>query len=126
MSLNRLHPLKIVITGDTPVGKTSILNRIVGEPFSMATQATINFSYLKSSITIDGVEVASLIYDTTGMDKFCNMLRIFISNSDGCILVYDVTDKKSFENVKKWMQYFVDANNIRQEQFSIPSPWKQV
>lgn len=110
--LNRPSPLKIDIAGEDPAGKTSIKIKIVGERSDIFTGPTVGVSSNKSSIEIDRVEVAFTIDETAGIDQYLTITPVSFAHSDGCILVYDVTDEHSFKSVKKWMQCFVDVNNI--------------
>lgn len=109
MSLNVSRPLKIVIVGDSHVGKTNIFDVFDGNLFNVDACPTIGVNNLESSINIDGTRVPLTICDTPSLDELNDLSSFNISDCDGCILVYNVENKKSFENVKR-MHHFISTN----------------
>lgn len=98
---------KMVILGDSGVGKTSLMNRFITQKFSSNYKATIGADFLTKEIEVDGVVVTMQIWDTAGQERYQSLGPAFYRGSDCCMLVYDVTSPKSYENIGIWKEYFV-------------------
>ena len=104
---------KVVLIGETGVGKTSILLRYITNKFNPGQFSTIGLSYVDKIIKIDNDKIIKLeIWDTAGQEKFRSLARAFYRNIDVGILVYDVTNKSSFEEIKKFWIKDIKDNNI--------------
>jgi len=99
--------LKVIILGDSGVGKTSLFNKFINDKFSKSYQATIGADFLTKEMTVDDNVVTMQIWDTAGQERFQSLGVAFYRGADACILVYDVTDQKSFESVETWMNEFL-------------------
>jgi len=95
--VNRMKLLKIVILGDSGVGKTSLMERYVNERFVQQYKATIGADFLSKEIAIDDKLVNMAIWDTAGQERYQSLGPAFYRGADACLLVYDVTDLKSFD-----------------------------
>ena len=101
---------KILLLGDSTVGKTCFLLRYTDDTFLDLHMATIGLDYrLKTMILDDHRIVKVQLWDTAGQDKFRAITRNYYKGARGIILIYDVTNIKSFENIKKWI------NEIKEE-----------
>ena len=101
---------KILLLGDSTVGKTCFLLRYMEDSFIDLHMATIGLDYrLKTMILEDQKKVKVQLWDTAGQDKFRAITRNYYKGASGIILIFDVTNNKSFENIKKWM------NEIKEE-----------
>ena len=96
--------LKILIIGDTAVGKTSILLKYVDNFFPEAHMATIGVEYKCKTITTDKYKINLNIWDTAGQERFKSITRSFFNNTNGIVFVYDITSKESFDGVKNWIK----------------------
>ena len=96
--------LKIIILGDSNVGKTSILLKYVDGYFPTIYVATIGVEYKVKKITINGVDINLHIWDTAGQERFRSITKSFMQNADGIIYVYDITQRESFNNLKTWIR----------------------
>ena len=96
--------LKIIILGDSNVGKTSILLKYVDGYFPTIYVATIGDEYKVKKITINGVDINLHIWDTAGQERFRSITKSFMQNADGIIYVYDITQRESFNNLKTWIR----------------------
>ncbi|ONH71617.1 putative Ras-related protein Rab7 [Pichia kudriavzevii] len=105
--------LKVIILGDTGVGKTSLMQRFINGKFSQQYKATIGADFLPKDMTIDDKNVTLQIWDTAGQERFQSLGVAFYRGSDCCVLVYDVTNAKSFENLQSWRDEFLIQANIR-------------
>nr|CAD1839866.1 unnamed protein product [Ananas comosus var. bracteatus] len=92
---------KLVLLGDGRVGKTSLVLRYVNNVFSEKQEATVQASYLKKRLVIEGVPVTLSIWDTAGQEKFHALGPIYYRDADAALLVYDITDSDTFLRVKK-------------------------
>lgn len=93
------------------VGKTCLLNKYIKDQFTMQYKSTIGADFLTKKI-VKGPDTLQLqLWDTAGTEKFHSMGSGFYRNSECCILVYDVTDKKSFEAIDTWKSEFLSQLN---------------
>jgi len=94
---------KIVIIGDPGVGKTNILTRYVEDKFSTSS-ASISTDFLTKSVTQNGTTIKLQIYDTAGQERFRTITTSLYHGAAAVIIVFDVTNKETFERVEKWYQ----------------------
>jgi Ras-related protein Rab-7A len=99
--------LKIIILGDSTVGKTSIMNSFVSGTFSAAYKATIGADFLTKEITVNDKTVSLQLWDTAGQERFQSLGVAFYRGADACVLVYDVTKPRTFENLSNWKEEFL-------------------
>jgi Ras-related protein Rab-7A len=99
--------LKIIILGDSGVGKTSLMNQYVNKKFSNQYKATIGADFLTKEVMIEEKLVTMQIWDTAGQERFQSLGVAFYRGADACVLVYDVTSKKSFKQLLSWQEEFL-------------------
>ncbi|CAK5108743.1 unnamed protein product [Meloidogyne enterolobii] len=99
--------LKVIILGDSGVGKTSLMNQYVNKRFSNQYKATIGADFLTKDITIDDRVVTMQIWDTAGQERFQSLGVAFYRGADCCVLVYDLTYAPSFKNLESWRDEFL-------------------
>ena len=107
--------LKVILLGDTTVGKTSIFTQYIKKEFQISTLATIGMDNTKKTIKLDGRTINLSILDTPGNPTFRNITKNSIRNSDIIIIVFDITNKNSFENLENWYNFVketLDTENI--------------
>ena len=102
--MNNIRPFKILIIGDSNVGKTSILLQYTSNFFQETHIATIGVEFKLKEITLDNIEYKLNIWDTAGQERFKAITKSFFKAADGIIFVYDITKKTSFTNIKNWFQ----------------------
>jgi len=107
MSLRKKVLLKVIILGDSGVGKTSLMNQYVNSKFSKQYKATIGADFLTKEITIEDKAVTLQIWDTAGQERFQSLGTAFYRGADCCVLVYDITDGKSFDSLSGWAEEFL-------------------
>lgn len=95
---------KVVLLGEGSVGKTSLVTRYVQNTFNEKHVTTIQASFLSKRLNIDGVRVNLAIWDTAGQERFHALGPIYYRESNGALLVYDITDNNSFVKVKNWVK----------------------
>lgn len=105
--------LKVIILGDSGVGKTSLMQQFVNGKFSHQYKATIGADFLTKELTIDDKSVTMQLWDTAGQERFQSLGVAFYRGADCCVLVYDVTNQKSFENISLWKDEFLIQANVK-------------
>jgi len=99
--------LKVIILGDSGVGKTSLMNQYVNKKFSNAYKATIGADFLTKEVMVDDRLVTMQIWDTAGQERFQSLGVAFYRGSDCCVLVYDVNVAQTFEHLDSWREEFL-------------------
>ena len=100
--------MKIVVIGDSGVGKTSLLQQYMSGKMNSQTKPTIGADFSKKVINVDGQEVTLQIWDTAGQERFQSLGYAFYRGADCWALVYDITNSASFENLNKWKLGFIE------------------
>lgn len=99
--------LKVIILGDSSVGKTSLMNQYVNKRFSNQYKATIGADFLTKEVVIDDRVVTMQIWDTAGQERFQSLGVAFYRGADCCVLVYDTTAPNTFKNLDSWRDEFL-------------------
>ncbi|GMH69755.1 hypothetical protein TL16_g05233 [Triparma laevis f. inornata] len=107
MSHRKKVLLKIIILGDSGVGKTSLMNQYVSKRFTSQYKATIGADFLTKEIMVDDKLVTLQIWDTAGQERFQSLGVAFYRGADACMLTYDITNPKSFDSLDSWRQEFL-------------------
>ena len=92
---------KTIIVGNSGVGKTSIISRYLGK-FDPNVKSTIGASFTNNLEKINDIQILFEIWDTAGQERFRSINSIFYQDAYICIMVYDITNKKSFEDLKEY------------------------
>jgi small GTP-binding protein len=95
--------LKYIIIGDSAVGKSNILTRYVYEKFNEEFQSTIGVEFASKNAIVNNKIYRIQIWDTAGQESFRSITRAYYKNSVCAFIVYDITSRTSFENVKSWL-----------------------
>lgn len=107
MSTRKKVLLKVIILGDSGVGKTSLMNQYVNKKFSSQYKATIGADFLTKEVMVDDKLVTMQIWDTAGQERFQSLGVAFYRGADCCVLVYDVNNNKSYESLGQWHDEFL-------------------
>ncbi|KAB2092283.1 hypothetical protein ERO13_A02G016400v2 [Gossypium hirsutum] len=94
---------KIVIIGDSAVGKSNLLSRFARNEFNAHSKATIGVEFQTQSVEIDGKEVKAQIWDTAGQERFRAVTSAYYRGAFGALLVYDISRRATFHNVARWL-----------------------
>lgn len=108
-----LSKYKIVFLGEQGVGKTSLITRFMYDTFDDHYQATIGIDFLSKTMYLDDKTIRLQLWDTAGQERFRSLIPSYIRDSRVAIVVYDITKKKSFEFIDKWIE---DVKNERGEE----------
>ena len=104
-SIKFIYEFKIILLGPIAVGKTSIFHRYVSNEFNEQYKCTINVENKIRTININNITEAKLkIWDTCGNEQFKSITRSYYRDANGILLVYDISNRKSFENINDWKE----------------------
>jgi len=95
---------KVLIIGDSGVGKTCLLLRFCENSFTTSHLATIGIDFKMKTIDVEGKRVKVQIWDTAGQDRFKTITQTYYRGAMGIILAYAVNDRESFQNIENWMK----------------------
>ena len=96
--------IQLIVVGESCVGKTSLLYKYSQGYFTQEHLATVGIEFFTKEEEINGRKIRVKIWDTAGQELYKSITKNFYRNSDGVIIVYDVTDRESFEKVQDWVQ----------------------
>lgn len=98
-----INVCKIILIGDSNVGKTAIINRLSDDEFYDGIKHTIGIDFRTKDIEVDGTTVHLQIWDTAGQERFKSITKSFYRGAQGVIVVYAINHAKSFQNVRTWL-----------------------
>ena len=101
MSLND-DGIKVILLGETSVGKTSLIKVSIDKHFKSLEEVTLSFNYSVKKFNYNGKEYTFNLWDTIGQEKYRSLTKMFVNNSKIIILVYDITVQKSFKQLEYW------------------------
>ncbi|XP_026883390.1 ras-related protein Rab-21-like [Electrophorus electricus] len=101
---NKSFSFKVVMLGEGCVGKTSIVLRYCENKFYAKHMTTLQASFFTKKLSISGSRVNLAIWDTAGQERFHALGPIYYRDSNGAVLIYDITDEESFQKVKSWVK----------------------
>ena len=106
------YKLKFIIIGEQGAGKTSIVSRFVNGGFINEYQMTIGVDYLSCDLELDEKLYSLRLWDTAGSERFRSVNQSYYRNAICALIVYDITDQKSFDSISKWIE---DCNEYTNE-----------
>ena len=96
---------KVIFVGDASTGKTSIINRILDNPFNDAYEVSIGIDFMSKNIRVRGQNIKIQIWDSAGQEKYKGLIPSYVRNSSIVFIVYDISNKSSFDNVMNWISF---------------------
>ena len=96
---------KIVFVGDAGVGKTSIITRLIDNPFNDCYEPSIGVEFMSKEIKYHDKSIKLQLWDTAGQEKYKGLIPSYVRNSSLVFLVYDISSKASFENIPNWLSF---------------------
>lgn len=100
---NPLKKFKLVFLGEQSVGKTSLITRFMYDSFDGMYQATIGIDFLSKTMYLEDRTVRLQLWDTAGQERFRSLIPSYIRDSSVAVVVYDISNMKSFLNTRKWI-----------------------
>ena len=101
---------KVVLIGESGVGKTSIIQRFITNIFNPQQKTTGGANFIEKKMEINDYKIKFEIWDTVGQERFRSLAKVFYNNASVCIMVYDITSKKSFDALKEYWSEDVKNN----------------
>lgn len=98
------YVFKIVLIGDSAVGKSQLLARFTRNEFSLESKATIGVEFQTRTLVIDHKSVKAQIWDTAGQERYRAVTSAYYRGAMGGMLVYDVTKRQSFDHIPRWLE----------------------
>ena len=102
---------KIIFCGDAGVGKTSIINSLMGQKFSDDIESTVGVDFFSKTIRYKERMIKLQIWDSAGLEKFRSLIPNYIRGSSLIFLIFDITNKTSFNNIPGWIKFITDVDN---------------
>mgnify|MGYP000844721543 FL=1 len=102
--------VKLVIIGDSAVGKTNILLRFVNDEYKLNHITTIGVDFKVKIVSIDGLNIKMQIWDTAGQERFKTITESYYKGAAAVIFVYSISDRKSFDNLANWIKQVNDSH----------------
>ena len=106
------HQFKMVMVGDSGVGKTNILLRYMSNDYDSNSKTTLGVEFSSKYLTMDdGAKIRAQLWDTAGEERFKTVANIYLKGAVGALLTYSVTSKESFESVQGWLDKLIECTN---------------
>ncbi|PNY13949.1 ras-related protein RAB2BV-like, partial [Trifolium pratense] len=99
---------KIVLIGDSGVGKSNILSRFTRNEFCLESKSTIGVEFATRTLQVEGKTVKAQIWDTAGQERYRAITSAYYRGAVGALLVYDITKRQTFDNVNRWLRELRD------------------
>lgn len=99
---------KVVLIGDSGVGKSNLLSRFTRNEFNLESKSTIGVEFATKSIQVDAKTVKAQIWDTAGQERYRAITSAYYRGAVGALLVYDISKQITFENVERWLKELRD------------------
>jgi len=97
------HLYKIVLVGDSGVGKSNLLSRYTKNVFHEDTTSTIGVEFFVKNVTVDDVTIKAQIWDTAGQERYRAITSAYYRSAVGAMLVYDIVSKETFDSIERWL-----------------------
>lgn len=94
---------KIVLTGDSGVGKSNILSRYIKNEFNLDTKSTVGVEFGAKRLKLKGMNIKAQIWDTAGQERYKSITNAYYKGSKGAIIVFDISRRDTFSNVDRWI-----------------------
>ena len=95
--------MKLILVGDSGVGKTNILSKYLKNNFDPDSKATVGVEFGTKNIEIDNKKIKVQIWDTAGQERYKSITSTYYKGAKGAFIVYDITRKSTFDNIDKWI-----------------------
>lgn len=104
---------KVVVIGDSRVGKTTLIHRFVHDEYRTGFRSTVGVAFCQKKVKMNQSFIETQLWDTAGSERFGSLGSAFYHGSDCCILVFDVTCRSSFEHLDTWIRDFLASAKIK-------------
>ena len=110
---NKTYTFKLVLMGESGVGKSSIALRMVSDTFNVNTEATIGASFFSKIINTEDESLHFKIWDTAGQEKYHCLVPMYYRGSDAALVVYDITDDTSYKQAKRHVKELKENSEVK-------------
>ena len=97
--------IKVILLGESGVGKTNLINITIGKSFKNQIESTIGSSFIENTFEYKNKKYLYLLWDTAGQEKYRSLNQFFIQGSKIVMVVFSIIDEKSFKEIKYWINY---------------------
>lgn len=97
------HLFKVVLVGDSAVGKSNLLSRFTRDEFTLDCKSTIGVEFATKTVTVDDKHIKAQIWDTAGQERYRAITSTYYRGAVGALMVYDITNAETFKNLDKWL-----------------------
>ena len=98
------YVFKVVLIGDSAVGKSNLQSRFAKDEFSIQTKPTLGVEFACRTVVVEDKQIKVQIWDTAGQERYKSITTAYYRGAVGALLVYDITRMNSFENVTRWLE----------------------
>jgi small GTP-binding protein len=117
---NSMETYKLILIGDSTVGKTNLLTQYVDGKFSEQNISTVGIEFKNKIIELNnGRKFRLQIWDTSGQEKFMSLTKNYFRGCNAALFVFDVTNKNSFDNIQNWLDLYIDVNGEKSKKVLI-------
>ena len=117
---NSMETYKLILIGDSTVGKTNLLTQYVDGKFSEQNISTVGIEFKNKIIELNnGRKFRLQIWDTSGQEKFKSLTKNYFRGCNAALFVFDVTNKNSFDNIQNWLDLYIDVNGEKSKKVII-------
>lgn len=109
MEMNSSSLYRVVTIGDSAVGKTSLINCLMGSDFNPNEQSTVGAMFILHVEEYEGKRMELQVWDTAGQEKFRSLGPIYYRNADVAVVVFDMTNSLTYENLDSWISSFIET-----------------
>ena len=103
--------VKVIIIGDSGVGKTNIMSKFLKNKFMEESKATVGVEFGSKLFDLNGHKIRAQIWDTAGQEKYKSITGAYFKGSKGALVVYDITQKSTYESLEKWVNDLKSAGD---------------
>ena len=111
---------QLLIIGNSIVGKTSILTKYTSKAYTESYVATVGLDFFTKDESIDGKTIRIKIWDTAGQERYKAITKCFFQRAQGIIIVFDVTNKRSFDDLKMWIDSINSQSKLTEDLENMP------
>lgn len=109
MNVNEAPHFKIVMIGNSGVGKTALVERISDDVFADAHVPTVGAQFIAIEMNVNGNNCTLELWDTAGQEVFRSLVGFYAREAKGAFILFDLTDKASFQDLTKWMEFIQES-----------------
>lgn len=103
---------KVILVGDSGVGKSNILSRYIKDEFHFNTRNTVGVEFGTKIIRTEDIVIKAQIWDTAGQERYRSLTTTFFKGSNGAFLVYDITQRQTFEGIDRWYHELINYTDL--------------